>query len=68
MPSEAFRAFMADTQLDRIEGAVAVVTTTNRYAKDWLESRMSSQIRKMLAVEMWSIGGQRIDKVTCVVI
>ena len=65
LPSATFISFLADTQLDRIEGAVAVITTNRAYAKEWLDTRMSNKLRKLLGVELRLSGRPAIDTVRC---
>jgi hypothetical protein len=65
LPADTFNTFLSDTSFKGVEDGVAVITTSRSYAKDWLENRMSNQIRKVLAIELRMNGGQKIESVRC---
>ncbi len=51
MPQRTFDMFLGDTDLTSIEEGVAVIGTTNAYAKDWIEARLGPKIARALNVE-----------------
>jgi len=63
MPKDSYATFLADTIYQGITDGVAVITTSRSYAKDWLENRMSNQVKRVLAVELRMNGGEKIDSV-----
>jgi hypothetical protein len=54
MPQRTFDMFLGDTDLTSIEEGIAVISTTNAYAKDWIENRLANKIKHAL-----SVGGVR---------
>jgi chromosomal replication initiation ATPase DnaA len=51
IPQKTFQMFLEGTDLVAIEEGVAVISTTNGYAKDWLEARLANKIKYALQVE-----------------
>ena len=51
MPQRTFDMFLGDTDLASIEEGIAVISTTNAYAKDWMENRLGNKIKYALKVE-----------------
>lgn len=52
MPRASFDTWVRDTQPVRYHGNGLTVGTRNRYAQDWLTSRLTSTIEKLLAARM----------------
>ena len=63
LPADSFHTFLADTMFKDVTDGVAVITTNRSYAKDYLENRMGSLIKKVLGLELKMNGGQKIDSV-----
>jgi hypothetical protein len=48
MPRASFETWLCDTQALSLEGGVLTVSARNAYARDWLESRLTSTSERML--------------------
>jgi chromosomal replication initiator protein len=48
MPKASFDTWVRDTQIASYEDGVFTVTVQNAYARDWLESRLSSTVTRLL--------------------
>jgi len=49
MPRASFDTWVRDTQVDSFDGKVLTVSVRNAYARDWLESRLTSTVSRLLA-------------------
>jgi chromosomal replication initiator protein len=48
MPKAAYDTWVRDTQLISYEDGAFVIGVNNAYARDWLQSRLSSKVKRML--------------------
>ena len=48
MPRASFDTWVRDTEAISLEGDVLTVGTRNAYARDWLESRLTSTVQRLL--------------------
>jgi len=48
MPKASFETWVRNTEIVSYEDNVFIVGVTNAYARDWLESRLSSKIKRLL--------------------
>ena len=48
MPKASFDTWVRDTQIASYEDGLFTVTVHNAYARDWLESRLSSTVTRLL--------------------
>lgn len=51
VPANTFEMFLAGTNLVSIEDGIAVISTINGYAKDWLGNRLGGRIARALGVK-----------------
>ena len=48
MPKASFDTWVRDTQIDSYEDGHFTIAVRNAYARDWLESRLSSTVKRLL--------------------
>src|SRR5574342_1094861 len=48
MPRASFDTWVCDTEAASLEDGVITITTCNAYARDWLESRLTSTVQRLL--------------------
>jgi len=48
MPKASFDTWVRDTQIDSYEDGLFTIAVRNAYARDWLESRLSSTVTRLL--------------------
>jgi hypothetical protein len=48
MPRASFDTWVRDTQVNSYDGKVLTISVRNNYARDWLESRLTSTISRLL--------------------
>jgi len=48
MPRASFDTWVRDTEAASLEDGVMTITTRNAYARDWLESRLTSTVQRLL--------------------
>jgi chromosomal replication initiation ATPase DnaA len=48
MPRASFDTWVRDTEASSLEDGVMTITTCNAYARDWLESRLTSTVQRLL--------------------
>ena len=48
MPRASFDTWVRDTEASSLEDGVMTITTRNAYARDWLESRLTSTVQRLL--------------------
>jgi chromosomal replication initiator protein len=48
MPKASFDTWVRDTQIDSYEDGLFTIAVRNAYARDWLESRLSSMVTRLL--------------------
>jgi hypothetical protein len=48
MPRASFDTWVRDTQVESLDGKVLTISVRNNYARDWLESRLTSTISRLL--------------------
>ena len=48
MPRASFDTWVRDTEVLSLEMGVMIVATRNAYARDWLESRLTSTVQRLL--------------------
>src|SRR5512141_926313 len=48
MPKASFDTWVRDTQIDSYEDGLFTIGVRNAYARDWLESRLSSTVTRLL--------------------
>jgi hypothetical protein len=50
MPRASFETWVIDTEAISLDEEVFIVSAKNEYARDWLESRLTSTVQRLLAV------------------
>jgi hypothetical protein len=48
MPRASFDTWVRDTQVDSFDGNILTIRVRNNYARDWLESRLTSTVSRLL--------------------